>query len=71
MDILIWSGAAVALVGLAGLILCVVLAIAAKFAGLPDAELRARLQKVVMLNMGSLLISVLGLMLVLLGIFLG
>jgi uncharacterized membrane protein YqjE len=43
---------------------------AAKRAGLPEAELRAKLQRIVVINMGALLLSALGLMSVVVGIFL-
>jgi len=71
MEILIWGGVAVSLVGLAGLILSIVRVARARKAGLPDDELRAAIQKVVVLNMGALFVSVLGLMMVILGIWLG
>ncbi|WP_372603693.1 hypothetical protein [Actibacterium sp.] len=71
MDALIWGGAAVSLIGLAGLMRCIMLAYKAKRANLPDDELRARLQKVVALNMGALGVSAVGLMLVIVGIMLG
>lgn len=71
MAILIWGGAAVSLVGLAGLILSIVRVARARKAGLPDDELRAAIQKVVVLNMGALFVSVIGLMMVILGIWLG
>jgi hypothetical protein len=60
----------IALAGLVVLGWCIWAAVAAKRAGLPDAELRARLQRIVTINMGALLISVLGLMSVVMGIFL-
>jgi hypothetical protein len=71
MQGLIWPGAVVALAGVGGLIWCIVMAMRARNAGLPDAELRARLQKVVLLNMAALGVSALGLMLVVAGILLG
>ncbi|NCO22195.1 MAG: hypothetical protein GW905_09395 [Rhodobacterales bacterium] len=71
MDIVIWSGAALSLIGLIGLIWCVVAGVRVRRAGLDDAALRARLQKLVAVNMAALFLSVLGLMLVVLGIFLG
>tara|TARA_R110002096_G_scaffold383566_4_gene577442 strand:- start:7145 stop:7360 length:216 start_codon:yes stop_codon:yes gene_type:complete len=71
MEILIWSGAAVALAGVATLIWCVVLAIRARKSGLTDDAQRAALQKVVVLNMGALGISALGLIMVVVGILLG
>ncbi|MFN3972362.1 MAG: hypothetical protein ACK4L4_13480 [Gemmobacter sp.] len=71
MEWLIWIGAAVALAGVAGLALCIALALRARGAGLPDAEMRAALQRVVVLNMAALGVSALGLMLVVTGILLG
>lgn len=71
MDILIWLGAAVSLVGLAGLVWCIIRVWKARRAGLDDDELRAVLQKVVPVNTGALFLSVAGLMLVVLGIILG
>ncbi|MHC0054478.1 hypothetical protein [Actibacterium sp. D379-3] len=71
MDVLIWGGAAVSLVGLVGLVRCILLAARAKRANLPDEEMRARLQRVVVLNMGALFVSVIGLALVIVGILLG
>lgn len=71
MDNLIWIGAVISLLGLAGLVVCIVRAMQAKRAGLPDEELRARLKKVVALNMGALMVSAIGLMCVVVGILLG
>jgi hypothetical protein len=71
MGWLILLGTAMALVGIGLLGYCIYSAFAAKRAGLDDVEMRARLQKVVNINMGALLLSVLGLMCVVLGVFLG
>lgn len=71
MPTLVYIGTALALIGMLALGYCIWAAIAAKRAGLPDEALRARLQRIVTLNMGALLISVLGLMAVVMGIFLG
>jgi len=70
MEMLIYIGAAVALAGVATLIWCVILAVRARKSGLDQAAQRAALQKVVVLNMGALGISALGLMLVVAGIML-
>jgi hypothetical protein len=70
METLIWVGAAVTLLGLAGLIWCIVRVRRARAKGLGDDALRAELQKVVALNLGALLLSAFGLMLVVVGIFL-
>lgn len=71
MEWLIWIGAAVSLVGLVGIISCIVAVMRARRAGLADAELRARLAPIVALNMGALFVSVLGLMLIVIGVTLG
>jgi hypothetical protein len=71
MQALIWAGAALTLLGVAGLVYCVLRALKARRAGLPDDALRAELQRVVLINLGALGVSFLGLMLVVLGIFLG
>lgn len=70
MDMLIWIGAAVTLAGVALLFWCILSIARARKAGLPDAELRAKLQRVVALNFGALLLSALGLIMVVLGIVL-
>ncbi len=71
MDVLIWLGALVSLAGVGGLIWCIVLAMRARRAGLPEPELRTRLQRVVVLNTAALFVSAIGLMMVILGITLG
>lgn len=71
LDILIWSGTIVSMIGLAGLVWCIVRVARARRSGLDDDALREEVRKVVPLNMGALFLSVIGLMLVILGIFLG
>ena len=71
MQSLIWAGAAVSLVGVAGLVYCVMRALRARRTGLTDEAMRAELQRVVIINMGALAVSALGLMLVVIGILLG
>jgi len=71
MEALIWIGSVIALVGVALLVWCIVLAMRARRSGLPDDQIRAALQKVVALNLAAVGISALGLMLVVTGIFLG
>ena len=68
MGNLIWIGAAVTLLGLAGLIWCILSVRKAQNAGLDDAAMKARLQKVVAINMGALFLSAIGLMMVVVGI---
>jgi hypothetical protein len=71
MEILVWIGALVSLIGVAGLGWCVVMALRARTSGLPDVQMRAALQRIVAFNMGALAVSALGLMLVVVGILLG
>jgi len=70
MEILIWMGASVSLAGLAGLVWCIVKVWKARKAGLADADLRAVLRKVVPVNSAALFLSVIGLMMVVIGILL-
>ena len=71
MDILIWLGACLTLGGLALLIWCILRLLRVRRSGLDDAATRHALQKLVPLNTGALFLSVIGLMLVVLGILLG
>ncbi len=68
MEWLIWLGAAVALCGVGMILWCVLAVLRARRAGLGEDALRARLQRLVIYNMAALGVSVLGLMLVVLGI---
>lgn len=70
LDWLIWLGALLSMLGVAGLIWCVIFTLRARRAGLSDAELRVKLQKAVAMNLGALFTSTIGLMMVVLGIFL-
>ena len=70
MEFLIWTGAAITLLGLVGLILCILKVSGARKKGLDEDALKAELQKVVALNLGALLLSAFGLMMVVVGIFL-
>lgn len=71
MDILVPIGVALSILGLLGLLGCIVAALRARRAGLDDTALRTRLQGLVAWNLGALMLSMLGLMLVILGLFLG
>jgi len=70
MEIIVWIGATVTLAGLAMLAWCIVAVVRARRAKLDDAALKARLQKVVALNLAALAVSGLGLMMVIVGVFL-
>ena len=70
MELLIWTGAILSILGLVGLFWCIKTVLKAKKSAISDEELRSSLQKVVPLNMASLFLSAIGLMLVVLGIML-
>ena len=71
MEWLIWPGAVVSLIGVAGLVYCVRQAARARGDDLSDAEMKSRLQGLVAMNMAALAISAIGLMAVVIGILLG
>lgn len=70
-DLLVWAGAALSVAGLIGLFWCILYVIKARRKALDDEALRAVVQKVLPYNLGALFLSVIGLMLVMVGIFLG
>ena len=70
-EIMIWAGAALSLVGLCGLIWCILRVARARRAKLADDQMRTILQSVLPVNMGALFLSVIGLMLVVVGVILG
>lgn len=71
MAVLIWIGAALALLGVLGLVWSAAIVVRARRAGLDEAGLRARMGRALPLNLGALLLSVLGLMCVVTGVLLG
>lgn len=68
MEYLIWIGAGISVVGLVGILLSILRVAKAKRSNLSDEELRERMSKVLPLNLASLFMSVIGLMMVILGI---
>lgn len=70
-NMMVWAGAALSVIGLAGLILSILQVARARRTSTSDDALRAAIQKALPLNLGALLLSVLGLMLVIVGVFLG
>ena len=71
MGNLIPLGGLVTLLGLAGILWCVVQAWRARKAGLSGEAMTERLKKLALVNMLALLLSAIGLMLVVTGILLG
>ena len=70
MEILIWIGSILSLLGLVGLLWCIRTVLRAKKAAVSDEELRVSLQRVVPFNMAALFLSAIGPMHVILGIML-
>lgn len=70
-DLLILCGAAVTVLGFVGLVWCILRVWRARRSGMADEDLRRVVQGVVPLNFGALAVSVLGLMMVVIGISLG
>lgn len=66
--LMVWAGAAVTLMGIGGLVACMVHVWRLRRAGLPDTALRAALQRAVMWNMIALFVAVIGLMGVIMGL---
>lgn len=71
MEIVVWIGAVLSVIGLAGIIYSIITIVKAKRANLSDEEIRARVSKVLPINLGALLISMIGLMAVVVGVMLG
>lgn len=67
-EIIIWSGAAVSVVGLIGIIWCILRVSRARRAKLEDGEMQKVLQSVLPMNLGAMFLSILGLMMVGVGI---
>ena len=65
---MILSGAIVTIIGLSGLIYCILKAFRAKKSGLKGEELSNQLKKLVLVNLISLFLSAIGLGLVIVGI---
>jgi len=71
MEILIGLGAVISLVGIVGIVMSILQVRRAKKTATDDAELKAKIQAAMPLNLGSFLLSVLGLMCVVIGVILG
>jgi len=69
-ELMIWGGVCLSLLGLAGLIWCIFRVARARRARLQDDALRAVIQSVLPINMAAMFLSVIGLMLVVIGIIL-
>ena len=70
MEILIWIGSILSILGLVGLFWCIKTVLKAKKNATSYEQLRDSLQQIVPLNMAALFLSAIGLILVILGIIL-
>lgn len=70
MEYLVWAGAAVSLIGLGGLVYCIGQVWRARRAGMGEDEMRDLLKRVVPVNSCALFLSMIGLMMVVVGIVL-
>ena len=69
-QVMIWAGAGLTLAGLVALIWCILGAIRIRRENLPEDQLRTALMRLVPVNMGAMFLSVIGLMLVVIGVIL-
>lgn len=70
MEMLVWIGAGLSIIGLIGIIVSIVQVNRARKEDLSDDDLRARIQKALPLNLGSFMLSALGLSCVVAGVLL-
>lgn len=70
MELLIWGGALISVIGLAGLVWCIIYVMRLRKQALDDDTMRARMQRAVLINFAALAVSTIGLMMVIAGIFL-
>ena len=71
MSGIVLTGAALSLLGIIGLMLCIAKVVKAKKRSHSDEEMRAELAVVMPINLGSLFLSAVGLMTVAIGIAVG
>ena len=70
LSLLVPIGTALALLGVAGLVWCILAAMRARRLDLPDEEMKARLSKLLAVNLGALAVAAIGLMTLIMGLFL-
>lgn len=71
MHILIWPGAAVAIIGILGIIFAALSVVKARRGQSDEATMRATMQRAMAINLGAFLFAALGLMAVIVGVILG
>ncbi len=70
MGYLIWAGAVISIAGLCGILVSLFTVLRARRAGLTEDGLRARLKHAMLINVAAMGISVIGLMMVVVGVLL-
>jgi hypothetical protein len=70
MQALVWIGATVTALGLGGIIWSILLISRARRENLPDEALRARLHRILPINLGGLFVAFLGLIMLVVGVIL-
>lgn len=70
MENLVWIGAALTGLGMAGVIYSMVVIARAKRQNLPDEEMRDAIRKMIPVNLGTLFVAMIGLMMVVIGVML-
>lgn len=67
-ELIIWMGAGISVIGLIGILWCILRVAMARRANLAEDKLQGVLQSVLPMNLGALFLSILGLMMVGVGI---
>ncbi|MBI1416509.1 MAG: hypothetical protein GC146_04725 [Limimaricola sp.] len=70
MHLVIWSGAAISALGLVGIVWSLLAVMRARRTLTDDEALRARMTRILPVNLGAFLLSFLGLMVVVVGVIL-
>lgn len=70
MQWLIWAGMALTVIGLVGIIWSIIAVARVRRAKLDEEAMKARMQSIVPINVGALMLSMMGLGVVIVGIFL-
>ena len=71
MEYVVWGGTALTMLGFAGIIYTIIAVRRARNAGLSDEQLRAQIGRILPINLGALFASMIGLMAVIIGVWLG
>lgn len=70
MEMLVWIGAGLTLLGMAGVIYAMIAVAGAKRKNLSDDDMRAHIRKMIPINLGALFVAMIGLMMVIVGLVL-